>query len=270
MRTNVTLGVLSLAAAAAIALVGCGDDEGDGPSQGGSGGSAGSGGGAGSGGMGMGGMGGSGGAQGGSGGMGGSGGGATATCTGCAVLEVPFSAPSQTAGYQLSLPAPGLDLSTAVITFNVQVYTPNPNLTIQLTVQNQGGVFPGYYGAPQVALTPANFPAGMFAEVSVDMSTVPGPVFLGGDAGVADAGDAGPTADPAVFDKTSADLLNFQFGSNAMFTGTFDAVVALDSIEITNVPGYTGVTFNAGVDGLRLNTYTGSTEPMGTPMPRAQ
>lgn len=248
MRTNVTLGFLSLVGA--IALIGCGDDEGDGG--GGSGGQAGS--------AGMG---------GGSSGSGGGGGDVEATCTGCAVLEVPFSAANQTAGYQLSLPEPGLDLSTAVITFRVFVYTPNANITVQPTVQNAGGVFPGYYGAPQTAITAANFPAGMATAVSIDMATVAGPSFLGGDAG-ADAGDAGPTADPAVFDKTSADLLNFQFASNATFTGTFDAVIALDAIEVTNVPGYTGVTFNAGVDGLRLNTYTGSTEPAGTPMPRAQ
>jgi len=255
----------------AIALVGCGDDSGDGTGNGGSGGSAGGG----MGGSAGGGMGGSaGGGMGGSagGGMGGSGGGGAvdATCTGCAVLEVPFSAVNQTAGYQLSLPMPGLDLSTAVITFRVYVYTPNANLTVQPTVQNAGGTFPGYYSAPQTAITAANFPAGAATPITIDMATVAGPSFLGGGDAGADAGDAGPTADPAVFDKTSADLLNFQFASAATFTGTFNAVIALDAIEVTNVPGYTGVTFNAGVDGLRLNAYTGSTEPAGTPMPVAQ
>lgn len=270
MRTSVTLGVLSLVGG--LAFVGCGDDEGDG-NTGGSGGSAGSSNNAGSGGGSLGGTGGGGnGGTSGSGGGGGTGGAApTANCTGCAVLSVPFSAAAQTAGYQLSLTAPGLDLSTAVITFNVQVYTPNPNLTLQATVQNAGGTFPGFYGAPQVAITAANFPAGTFAStISIDMATVAGPSYLGGDAGVADAGDAGPTPDPAVFDKTSADLLNLQFASSATFTGTFNALIAIDSIAVTNVPGYTGVTFTTGLDGLRLNTYTGSTEPAGTPPPVAQ
>jgi hypothetical protein len=186
------------------------------------------------------------------------------------VLAVPFTAGGATPGYQLSMPDGVLDMSTAVITFNVQVYTPDPNLNLQITVQNAGGSFPGYYGAPQTPLTAATFPAGQFVPVSLDLSALPGPVFIGGDAG-ADAGDAGAgVADPTVFDKTAVDLINLQFGSAAGLTGPIDALIAIDSIEITNVDGYTGVTFNAGIDGLRLNAYDGSTEPAGTPMPVAQ
>src|SRR5262245_13539378 len=101
MRTSVTLGFLSLIAAAAF--VGCGDDDGGTTAQGGSAGTGGRAGSAGMGGGGAGGaQGGSGGAQGGSGGGGAGGTGPDltpiATCTGCVELIAPVTGPNDNGG----------------------------------------------------------------------------------------------------------------------------------------------------------------------------
>src|SRR5688572_28047770 len=130
MRSFPTLGFLSLVSA--LALVGCGDDEGDGNGNGGSSGS-GMAGNAGDGGT---------GGNGGNGGNGGSsmagnggGGGATA-CTDCAELVMPFTAAAQNVPYRFNHAAPGLDYSTAVITWNIIVETPNANISVQPQLQN--------------------------------------------------------------------------------------------------------------------------------------
>jgi hypothetical protein len=275
MRSFLTYGLISLVGVGA--LYACGDDSGDGttPAQGGSGGgggTAGAGGGAGSAGT-------AGQGGGGAGGLGGGGAGGApsfpaATCTGCVQLNVPFSAPSQNALYQVNYPAPGLDFSTAVITWSVQlVGGGDPNLFVHLQVQNGAPSYPGYFAAAQTALTAANFAAGQFVNVTLDMNTVPG-VGGGADAGAdggADAGDAGtPAVGPTVFDKRRVEAIQLQIGSGATFAGSQSTAVAVDSLTITNVTGTTGATFNTGVDGLTLNNYAGSPTPVGTPPPAAR
>jgi hypothetical protein len=271
MRSYLTYGLISLVGAAA--LYACGDDSGDGSTS--TGGSTGVGGTAGAGGS-TAGTTGMSGAGGGGAGLGGSGGAPStpSNCMGCVELEVPFTAASQAALYQLVYPAPGLDFSNANITWSVQLLANgDPNLFVKIQVQNGAALaYAGYYAAPATALTATNFPAGMFANVVLNMATVPALGGGAGDAGAdggADAGDAGVVAPAGGFDKSKVEQLQLQLGSTPTFTGTKNLAVEVDSVAITGVTGTTGATFNAGVEGLTLNNYTGSPTPVGTPAPTA-
>jgi hypothetical protein len=277
MRSFLTYGFISLVGVAA--LYACGDDSGDGTTgpQGGSGGSAGAGTGGSAGGSSMAGSGGGGAA--GMSGSGGSGGatGATANCQGCVLMEIPFSAASQAALYQIVYAAPGLDFSNATITWKVQVLSgAKANLFVKPQIQNGMALnYAGYYNAPMTALTAAAFPANTFVDVVLNTATIPaagGGADAGADGGAVDAGDAGDAgAAPAAgaFDKTKVEQLQIQFGSTAAFTGTQNLAVEIDSVAITGVMGTTGATFTTGVEGLTLNNYAGSPTPVGTGAPSA-
>jgi hypothetical protein len=271
MRSFITLGVLSLVGASA--LMACGDDDST-PStgQGGTAGTAGTAGAAGA--AGAAGSGGAGGAgQGGTAGAAGAGGnGPVAACTGCVEIDIPFSAAAQNALYQINYPAPGLDFSNAVITWSIQVLTPSATFSVHPQVQNGAfNNYQGYFAGPTTPLTAANFPPGVWTNVVLDLSTVPGVGEGGADAG-ADAGDAGivvvdvdagDAAPPAEFDKTRVEALQLQILGSA----AGDATVLIDSVTITGVTGTTGATFTAGLEGLTLNNYAGSPTPPGTPAP---
>lgn len=277
MRSFLTYGFISLVGVAA--LYACGDDSGDGSTtpQGGSGGSAGTAGAGG--GAGTAGMAGAGGGSSGSAGMGGSGGAppVPTNCTGCVSMEIPFTAASQAALYQIVYAAPGLDFSNATITWKVQVLAGNnANLFVKPQIQNGMALnYAGYYNAPMTALTATPFAANTFVDVVLNTASIPAVGGGGGDAGVdagalADAGDAGTPAPAAGgFDKTKVEQLQIQFGSTAAFTGTQNLAVEIDSVAITGVTGTTGATFTTGVEGLVLNNYPNSPTPVGTTAPVA-
>jgi hypothetical protein len=276
MRSFLTYGFISLVGVAA--LYACGDDSGDGTtSTGGSGGSAGAGTGGTAGNAGMAGSGGSSGTAGG----GGAGGatGATANCTGCVLMEIPFSAASQAALYQIVYAAPGLDFSNATITWKVQVLSgANANLFVKPQIQNGMALgYAGYYNATPTPLAAATFPANTFVDVVLATAAIPAVGGGGGgsvtdagtDGGAADAGDAGAPPAAGGFDKSKVEQLQIQFGSTAAFTGTQNLAVEIDSVTITGVTGTTGATFTTGVEGLTLNNYMGSPTPVGTGAPSA-
>jgi hypothetical protein len=179
------------------------------------------------------------------------------------VLQVPFTASGQRATYQINY-NPQIDLSNATITWLVQVLTPNAGLYVKPQLQNGAPNYPGYFAAPSVAATAANFPAGSWTEVSIDVGALP--AAPGSDAGDADvdAGDAGAPAGPTVFDKSVIDAIQLQIGTTAAGTGT--ALVVIDGLTIEGAPGVTSATFNAGAEGFALNAFA---EPMliptGTP-----
>ncbi len=273
MRTNVTLGVLSLMVGSA-AFMACGDDDGDGPSggSGGMSGGAGSGNMAGSGGGGMGGSGGQGGgAQGGSGGQGG--GGAVdvtpqATCTGCLELIVPVTGPNSAtnladqASWIITF-APPVDMSNAVITWEVQAVEPNDNAFVSIFAQNGAPSYSGVYPAGQ-GLTAAAFPANTFTDLRLDLRTYGLPPGVGGgDAGAAvDAGDGGALIDPGAFNKTQVAQIGITLGAGMTFTGSDTLRIALDNVLIEGVPGVMSRTFATGADGVGLNMFE---VPPGTP-----
>lgn len=274
MRSFRALGFLTLLGA--FALVGCGDDDGDGGT-GGTGGTGGGNGGTG------GGQGGSGGGQGGSGGgQGGSGGGQggtggtgpdvspQATCTGCVELIVPVTGPNDNGGTtnlqdQVSWIftfTPPVDMSNAVITWNVQAVEANENAFVQLFAQNgMDNAYAGIYPAGQ-ALSAANFPAGQFRPLVLDLTQYAG--VDGGDAGAppADAGDGGALIDPGTFDKSQVAQIGITLGAGATLTGSDVLRIAVDSVEFEGVPGQADRTFTTGIEGLGINQYQ---VPTGTP-----
>jgi hypothetical protein len=262
MRTNVTLGFLSLVGA--LALVGCGDDEGDGGTGGSGGGTGGSAGG-GMGGSAGGGMGGSaGGGMGGSagGGMGGSAG-QTADCTGgCVEIEVPVTGPSQSAGFLFALTPPA-DLSNATVTWQIRPAEINQNYFINLFAQD--AEFDGDYN-PYLNLNATNFPSTTaYTAVSRNYTMVPAVAAPDGGAPAADAGDAG-AAPPPGFDKSNVVQFGIQVGAAAELpagsTGTVRIYV--DSVTITGATGVPNKEFTTGIDGLTLNNYM---VPAGTTAP---
>jgi hypothetical protein len=279
MRAYLILGV-SLASAC---LLGCGDDSGSGITANGNGGSVATGG-----------TGGTAGAGGSSGAAGT--GSAQALCSGCVELEIPFTASGQGALYQISYSAPGLDFSNAVVTWKAQTTTPNDGIVLQPRAQNGSRVapagntvYPGYYGAPTKVLSSANFPADTWTDVVLDFTQVaafapPADAGAGAqDAGtLADAGDAGADASPSdagtaaaappantvAFDKSEVEALQLYVSS--MTGDAVDVILLLDAVDITGVPGQTGVNFTVTTDGLSLNNYAGSPTPPGTPAPVAR
>jgi hypothetical protein len=272
MRTSVALGFLSLVGA--VALVGCGDDDGDGPGVGGSAGSGGSAGG-GMGGSAGGGMGGSaGGGMGGSagGGMGGSAGNAgvdvspQATCTGCLELIVPVTGPNSAENLNDQVSwiitfTPPVDMSNAVITWEVQAVEANDNAFVSIFAQNGAPGYAGVYPAG-LGLSAANFPANMFTPLTLDLSTYGVPPGVDAGAPAADAGDGGALIDPGTFDKTQVAQIGITLGAGMTFTGSDVLRIALDDVLIEGVDGVMSRTFAAGADGVGLNQYQ---VPTGTP-----
>jgi len=166
-------------------------------------------------------------------------------------IKIPFTAAAQQVTYQIGYAAPGLDFSNAVITWRVQPTSSLTTVSVHPTVQN--GLFngyQGYYAAPATVLSAANFPAGQFTNVVLDLTTVPG--VGGGDAG-ADAGDAGDAgaAVPAVFDKSKVEALQLV----VIASGPGAADILIDSVAVAGVTGTTGATFTAGAEGFAVNTY---------------
>jgi hypothetical protein len=276
MRAYLILGI-SLASAC---LLGCGDDSGSEIT--GNGGSVNAGG--------------TGGTSGAGGSAGTAGSAGPALCSGCVELEIPFTASGQGALYQLSYSAPGLDFSNAVVTWKARTTTPNDGVVLQPRAQNGSRVapagntvYPGYYGAPTKVLSQANFPADTWTDVVLDFTQVaafvpPADADAGAqDAGtLADAGDAGADASPSdagaatpappantvAFDKSEVESLQLYVSS--MTGDAVDVILLLDAVDITGVPGQTGVNFTVTTDGLSLNNYAGSPTPPGTPAPVAR
>lgn len=280
MRSFLTYGFISLATVAS--LYACGDDSGDDGGVAGSGGStAGQGGTAGASNAGNGGSGGAtgGSTNGGSGGAGGAGPDVTpqATCTGCVELISPVTGPNNATNladqaiFQFSYPAPGVDFSNAVITWRVMPVANNDNLFLNTFAQNGAPGFAGVYPT-YLPLSTANFPAGQWRDVVLDLSAYRGTVTpdAGADAGeppvVADAGDAGPAGplDPGNFAKEFVQAIGIQIGAGAALTGSATVRVAVDSVTITGVPSQPGYTFDANAQGLATNPFE---LPPGTPQP---
>lgn len=285
MRSFVALGVVSMVAVASMAA--CGDDSSDArPGLGGTGGATGgtSGGGTGgaTAGTGGGGTGGVAGGAGGTGGAGGAGGApaALATCTGCIELIVPLAGANDgntgpnladQVGYQFSFPAPGVDMSDAVITWRVQAVQNNANIFLNAYAQNgdnvdntldYANVYPAF-----ITLSAANFPPGEWRNLVVDLAGYA--AYVAADAGTpppapADAGDAGGPLDPGLFNKAAVESIGIQVGTTPAFTGTAVAHVAIDSVTISGVPGNTGYTFDTTAQGLGINMYQ---VPPGTQAP---
>lgn len=281
MRSFLTYGLISLVGVAS--LYACGDDSDDGGSGGnggtGNGGTAGLGGSAGNASL----AGNGGGGAGGLGGGGGAGGAgpdvtAQATCTGCVELITPVSGANSATNladqaiFQISFPTPGVDFSNGVITWKIMPLQNNDNLFINTFAQNgppdaYSGVYPTYR-----ALSVANFPAGQWTDVVLDISAYRG--TAGADAGadaappvvVADAGDAGVAGplDPGAFIKERVQFIGIQVGAGAAFTGSTTVRVAVDSVTITGVTGQPGFTFDTTNQGLAQNSYE---LPPGTPAP---
>jgi hypothetical protein len=266
MSRLVSLGLCGLLSA--LAFSACSDDEDGGPAAG-SGGVAGTGGGAGTGGA-------AGGGAGGTSGNGGGGaggtGGVTVSCTGCVEITLPVTAADQaltpalnSAFYQFSFPAPGVDLSNATVTWRVQVLTPSANYYLQTASQNgTANNFAGNY-VNYTTLTETAFPAGQWVDVVQNLAALGGGA---GDAGVGDAGgeapgdagtgDAGDAAAPPAtgeFDKSRVESVALQVGVVSPNAGT--VTIVIDSVTFTGVDA-TAVpnkTFDSGVEGLTLNTF---------------
>jgi len=280
MRSFLTYGAISLVGIAA--LYACGDDSGDGTTStagsGGQGGTAGSGAGGSSGGTSMAGAGGGGAGTAGT-GAGGAPSIPASNCTGCVQLSVvvPATPVSATAGsqggYIFSAPATAapFDLTNVTtITWRVQALTTNATYFVQPFLQNAPPEDPAYaFGSypVQVALTPAAFAAGMFVDVPMAISALPG--GGGADAGAdsgADAGDAGAGATLTAFDKSKVRTIGLNVGAGP--TATAGVVsVEVDSVTVAGGPSnFTSKTFDTGVDGLALNMYM---VPAGTLPPAA-
>ncbi len=266
------LSALGLFTLIGLAAVGCGDDDDPTPPAGGAGGMGGTGGSmtAGSGGA-------TGGTMmtGGSGGMGGMG---VAPCTGCVELSVPYDAANEGSIFHFVFAAP-VDLSTATMTWRVQVPTANGDQFLQLISQNgmelnYSGVYTSYAN-----LTAAAFPAGQWVDVSLDFNRIP---LLPGDAGAPDAaapvadaggadasvGDAGagealePLDNPGNFDKTVAATVGIQLGAAASATAPGTVEVLVDSVTFTGVDGVPDKTFTTSAEDLVYNG--GGSTAMGT------
>jgi hypothetical protein len=282
MRSFLTYGLISLVGVAS--LYACSDDSGDGGSGGnggtGNGGTAGAGQGGTAGNSSMAGNGGGGASSvGGSGGAAGPDVTAQATCTGCVELITPVSGANSATNladqaiFQIAFPTPGVDFTNGVITWKIMPLQNNDNLFVNTFAQNgppdgYTGVYPTYR-----ALSVANFPAGQWTDVVLDISAYRGsPSDAGTDAApppvvVADAGDAGAAGplDPNGFIKERVQFIGIQVGTAAAYAGPATTVrVAVDSVTIAGVPGQTGFTFDTTNEGLASNSYE---LPPGTPAP---
>lgn len=284
MRSFVALGILSLVGVASLAA--CGDDEsspntGNGGSGGsgtaGSAGNAGEGGSAGTAGNGNGGTAGNAGSA-------GSGGGVVAPCTTCVELVVPLTgtpvapAPLEQATFQFNAAATAApwNFSAGSVTWRVQVLADdvNANYFLQTIAQNgppededySGGIYTGF-----TALSAANFPAGQWRDVTLDIGAYPlpagaadaGPAVDAGE-GEGDGGVVAPPGATATFDKRIVRAIGLQVGAAAANTTAGEVRIFVDSVTFTNVDGTPAGTFAAGVDGLTLNDYQ---QPVGTPTP---
>jgi hypothetical protein len=278
MRSFLTYGAISLIGIAA--LYACGDDSGDGTSStagtGGQGGSAGAGVGGSSGNANMSGAGGGGGTAGG--GAAGAPSIPAANCTQCVQLSVVIPATPVSAtngsqgGYIFSAPptSPPFDLTNVTtITWRIQALTTNATYFVQPFLQNAPPEDPAYaFGSypAQVALTPAAFAAGMFVDVPMAITALPGGgggADAGADGGV-DAGDGG-VATLTAFDKSKVRTIGLNVGAGP--TATAGVVsVELDSVTVAGTSNFTSKTFDTGVEGLALNMYM---VPAGTLPPAA-
>ena len=279
MRRLMTLGLVSMTAAFALA---CGDDE-TSPGTGGTsnaGGSSGNGGG-GNGGSGAATNGGAGGTANGGGGNGGTAitgnggndtggsgndpdagdGGAEPPCTSCVELRVPVTDNGQDTGFQINLGATPIDLSNAVVTYRMRTLTPNDQLAASPFAQDQDNYS---YEARFFQLSAGNGFTSTDAWVDVEHRIVdlaPANIIFtdipdGGDA--SDGGGGTPIADPAVFDKSKV----IQFGVNVASAGALGAnpttvVVLIDSITFTGVDAVArpNITFDTALDGLVISDF---------------
>jgi hypothetical protein len=136
-------------------------------------------------------------------------GGAPATCTGCAVLSVPFTAPSQSQVFRID---PGVTFNMGSATsavFRMCVASAEPDTTVQASIQM------------------ASFSAGAFGT---SLSTAPGDNGLSTCPAMTDVAlpFAGTSLDPAL-----ARYINVTVASGAAGTfGTGPTVIHLDSITV--------------------------------------
>ena len=231
----------------------------------------------------------------GSGGMGGSGM-TAAPCSGCVELELPVEGDGRDLGFQFNFGGEPLDASAGSVTWRVQLLSDdaNANWFMQTYAANgppedPGFAFNSYTNYTQ--LTAANFPSGMWVDVTHDLSSLGGApagdagADAGGDAGPVDAGtvDAGVVADagadasadagPApvllsAFDAAYVRSVGIQIGAAAANTDSGTIRLLVDSVTFTGIDGAPMGTFDMTAEGLVANNYqniAGVTDPTHHP-----
>jgi hypothetical protein len=167
------------------------------------------------------------------------------------------------------------------ITWSIQALTPNAGYFVQPFVQNappeDANYAFGFY-APAVTLAPAQFTAGTFVDVVLDVAALGAVIgdagVDGGDAStgtppdpvVVDAGDAGGGVTLTAFDKGFVRQLGLNVGATTAAPLGWVSV-EIDSVTVAGTSNFTTKTFNAGLEGLQLNNYQ---VPAGTPQPAAR
>jgi hypothetical protein len=162
-----------------------------------------------------------------------------------------FSAPATAAPFDLT--------NVTTITWRVQALTTGATFYVQPFLQNAPPEDPMYlYGSypAQVALTPAAFASGMFVDVPMAISALPGGggADAGADSGAGDAGDAGGTVLLTAFDKSKVRTIGLNVGAGP--TSPAGVVsVEVSEVVVAGTSNFTSKTFDTGVDGLALNMY---------------
>lgn len=186
-----------------------------------------------------------------------------APCTGCVELVAPVSGANSAenlqdqVGYQFNVAAPGLDGRDARITWRLMSLVDDDNLFVTLYAQNGAPDYSNVYPNGQ-ALNSANFPPGMWVDVTLDLSAYG---FIPG------AGTPAPGAtllDPGTFDKTRVESFGIQLRTGSTPVGTRAIRVLVDSVTVEGVPGQPARSFDSGSDGLGVNNYQ---VPLGTQPP---
>jgi hypothetical protein len=191
-------------------------------------------------------------------------------CNGCVQLTVPYGGtlPTGATNFQASYEftaaptAAPFDLSNVdTITWRVQALTTGATYFVQAYIQNGPPENASYSGAYEgnVNLTAAGFPADSWVDVSVDVGALAGGF---GDAGApidAGAGDSDAGVVLTAFDKAYARAIGLQVGATGATTGSGVVSVEIDSVTVTGSSNITTKTFDAGTEGLTLNTYQAPT-----------
>jgi hypothetical protein len=172
-------------------------------------------------------------------------------CHGCVELVVPVTAAQQSAQFEFQYAAPGLDFSSGSLQWRVQVLPvdTNPNFFITTDVQNgESNAYAGLFENYRV-LSGANFPAGEWVELAVDVSGFPPPLMTG-------------------FDYRRVEWVSLTLGTTSEFVGTGTVRVLVDSFAINGVTYGNRSDFSTGADGLDLDAFQvpeGTLEPIFHP-----
>jgi hypothetical protein len=197
-----------------------------------------------------------------------------ADCTGCVQLtaSVPATITDTTqmenvVQFQFPPPpagTPPFDLSNVTaITWRVRALTNDPSYFVRVLVQNSPPEAADYsLGAfgDRAMLTAAEFPVGTWKDVTLDLTGTAGADAGAdaGDAGVADAVDAGGTDAGGglltAFDKSKVRVFALNIGSIAAAEGLVS--VEVQSVTLTGTsPNFSNVDFSTGLNGLAANNY---------------